>query len=84
MVADITSEHVRALVQRKARTASLARSRCDELWLVMVNNPFSRAAPAEITTESLSASYEASFDRLIWLLPHVPRAHTLEIARPAA
>jgi hypothetical protein len=32
----------------------------------------------------LSASYESAFDRLILLLPHVPRAHTLEIARPAA
>ena len=84
MVADITSEHVGALVQRKGRTVSLARSRCDELWLVLVNNPFSRAAPAEITPEALSAAYEAAFDRLIWLLPHVPRAHALEIARPAA
>jgi hypothetical protein len=83
-VADITTEHVGAVLQRKARTVSLARARCDELWLVLVNNPFSRAAPAEITTEALSASYEAAFDRLIWLLPHVPRAHTLEIARPAA
>jgi hypothetical protein len=84
MVADITSEHVGALVLRKARTVSLARSRCDELWLVLVNNPFSRAAPAEITPEAVSAAYETAFDRLIWLLPHVPRAHTLEIARPAA
>jgi hypothetical protein len=84
MVADITSKHVRALVQRKARTVSLARSRCDELWLVLVNNPFSRAAPAEITPEALSATYEAAFDRLILLLPHLARAHTLEIARPAA
>jgi hypothetical protein len=83
-VADITTEHVGAVVQRKARTVSLARARCDELWLVLVNDPFSRAAPAEITTEALSASYESAFDRLILLLPHVPRAHTLEIARPAA
>jgi hypothetical protein len=83
-VADITAEQVGDVVQRKARTVPLARSRCEELWLVLVNNPFSRAAPAEITKEALAASYEAPFDRLIWLLPHVPRAYSLEISRPAA
>jgi hypothetical protein len=83
-VADITTDHVASVLQRKARTVTVARSRCDELWLVLVNNLFSRAAPAEITTEALSASYKAPFDKLIWLLPHVPRAHVLGLAPPAA
>jgi hypothetical protein len=80
-VADITTDHVAGVLQRKARTVTVARSRCDELWLVLVNNPFSRAAPAEITTEALSASYKAPFDKLIWLLPHVPRAMFLDSCR---
>ena len=73
-VAQIAKEHVAQVVQAKALRAPLARSRCDELWLVITNDDFSRAAPAEISNEALGATYEAPFDRLIWLLPHEPRA----------
>lgn len=83
-VAQITSEHVSEVVQSKASRASLARNKCDELWLVIVNDNFSLAAQAEISTEALHASYEGPFERLIWLLPHVPHAIELQLVHKAA
>jgi hypothetical protein len=83
MVADIAPDHVSRVVLAKARNAPLARARCDRLWLVIVNDAFSHAAPAEITTAALEATYSGPFDRLIWLLPHVPKALDLRV-RPAA
>jgi hypothetical protein len=81
-VAGITSKHVSDVIKRKAGTEPLARTRCDELWLVIVNDRFFRAAPADISDEALSAVYEAPFDQIIWLLPHVPKAIDFQIARP--
>jgi hypothetical protein len=83
-VAGITSEHVSQVVRAKASRAPLARTQCEELWLVLVNDNFSRAAQAEISTEALMASYEGPFHRLIWLLPHVPRAIDLQVAQQVA
>ena len=80
-VAEITSEHISEVVRGKASREPLARTQCDELWLVIVNDNFSQAAQAEISTEALSASYEGPFDRLVWLLPHVPRAIDLQLAQ---
>jgi hypothetical protein len=83
-VAQINSQHVAERVRKKALKEPCARSKCDELWLVIANDPFSGAAPAEISDEALGASYEAPFDRLIWLLPHAPRAIDLRRRPPAA
>lgn len=83
-VAEITSEHISEVVRVKASRERLARIQCDELWLVIVNDNFSRAAQAEISTEALSALYEGPFDRLVWLLPHVPRAIDLQLTQRAA
>lgn len=83
-VDQINSQHVADAVRAKALKEPLARTRCDELWLVIANDCFSGAAPAEISDEALGASYEAPFDRLIWLLPHAPRAIDLRRRPPAA
>jgi hypothetical protein len=84
-VAQISAEQIASVVQAKARRAPLARTRCDRLWLVVVNDAFSRAAPAEISAEARAASYEGPFDRLIWLLPgHPPRAIDLRLEAPAS
>jgi hypothetical protein len=83
-VAEITSEHVSEIVKAKARREPLARTQCDELWLVIVNDNFSKAAQAEISAEALSATYDGPFDRLVWLLPQVPRAIELRLSQPAA
>lgn len=71
-VAAISADQIARVVQAKARRAPLARTRCDKLWLVVVNDAFSRAAPAEISAEARRATYEGPFDRLIWLLPSQP------------
>jgi hypothetical protein len=68
-VAGISSDHVAEVVRTKAEVAPLARRSCDELWLVIANDVSSNAAPAEISKRALEATYEAPFDRLIWLLP---------------
>jgi hypothetical protein len=80
-VAKVTSEHVSDVVLAKASREPRARFRCDELWLVIVNDHFSRAAQAEMSDEALSAAYQGPFDRLIWLLPHAPRAIDLRLTR---
>jgi hypothetical protein len=78
-VAVITREQIVEVIRGKAEKEPLARARCDELWLVIVNDHFSLAAQAEISTEALNASYECPFDRLIWLLPDAPRAIDLSL-----
>ena len=78
-VAEISSDHVAQVVRTKAGRVSLARRNCDELWLVIVEDLASNAAPAEISKEALETTYEAPFDRLIWLLPHGPQAIDLRL-----
>jgi len=79
-VAEITIEHVLGEIRRKASREPCARTRCDELWLVIANDILSLAAPSEISNEALNAVYEAPFERLIWLLPYVPKAIDLQLA----
>jgi hypothetical protein len=79
-VAEITSEHVAEVVKAKARREPLARKECDELWLVIVNDNFSKAAQAEISVEAIGATYDGPFDRLVWLVPQTPRAIGLRLA----
>ena len=83
-VAEITSEHISKEVRRKASREPLARTRCDKLWLVLVNDVFSIMAPSEISDAALHTAYRTPFDRLFWLLPHGPRAIELERRHPAA
>jgi hypothetical protein len=80
-VAEITSLHISEVVGKKALREPRARTECDELWLVIVNDNFSRAAQAEISDEALNASYQGPFERLLWLLPHAPKAIDLNITR---
>jgi hypothetical protein len=84
-VAEITKDHVASVVEAKSRSASLARTRCDQLWLVIVHDLFSRAAPAELSASAINAEYTGPFDRLIWLMPHHPeRVLQLKLLSPAA
>jgi hypothetical protein len=61
---------------------------CQELWLVVVNDEFSRGAPVELARTSEGASYAHSFDRVFWLEPHRLRVWELQSAnkplRPAS
>jgi hypothetical protein len=65
----------------KGRRSLIARSRCDRLWLVIVNDDVSGAAPAEPLRDTLETTYVGPFDRLLWLTPHVPHAIDLAITR---
>src|SRR5258705_145940 len=82
-VATITSDHLNGVLRAKAKTVPLARTRCDKLWLVGVNDAFSRAAPVKASAQSLEQIYAAAFDRLIWFLPHEPQAVDLQLCPPA-
>lgn len=81
-VAQIASEDVSKVIKNKATRERLARTHCDELWLVIVNDVFNRrAAQAEISADARERLYEGPFDRLIWLLPHVPRIIDLKLKK---
>lgn len=83
-VVQVTSQQVAEVVRKKAQREPLARKQCDDLWLVIVNDDFSGAAPSEISDEALTASYQGLFDRLSWLVPHSRRVMDLRIAPTTA
>jgi hypothetical protein len=84
-VAPIEATHIADILNAKARMVPLARSKCDELWLVIVHDIFSRAAPSELTPAAAAAEYCGLFDRLIWLDPHHPaRSLDLKLGAEAA
>ena len=83
-VATITADQVRDVLRTKGRMVTRARSRCEKLWLVIVNDAFSRGAPAEISDETLEQVFEAAFGRVLWFLPHASKAHALKLRAPAA
>lgn len=79
-VAPISADHVQNAMRRKEKTVFLARGKCSELWLVIVNDLFIGAAPAEFTRTAETARYSSSFDRVLWLDPHIPRLRDLLVA----
>ena len=81
-VAAVQPEQVQHELSRKAATAAAARFWCDQLWLVIVNDPFTGAAFAELADAAREAVYTHPFDRAIWLEPHEGRAFQLN-APPA-
>ena len=81
-VAVVQPAQVQHELSRKAPTAAAARLWCDELWLVIVNDPFTGAAFAELADAAREAVYAYPFDRAIWLEPHDGRAFQLNA--PAA
>jgi len=84
-VAPIEAKHIADILNTKARTAPSARSKCDVLWLVIVHDMFSRAAPSELTAAAAESEYSGPFDRLIWLDPHHPaRSLDLKLGAEAA
>jgi hypothetical protein len=81
-VAPVQPAHIQDVVERKAGMLPLARTKCQNVWLVTVNDEFSRAVPVELTEASERSVYEHMFDRLVWLEPHRQRACGLR-SRPA-
>jgi hypothetical protein len=81
-VAEVSPLDVQRVVNKKTRMVPRAREICDELWLLVVNDQFSRAAQAEIGAAATEAEYIHEFDRLIWLVPHIFKAITLSSKPP--
>lgn len=76
-VAPVDSSHIQSVLERKHEMATRAQRKCQELWLIIVNDEFSRGAPVELAVESRQAVYDHPFDRLFWLEPHRERAWEL-------
>jgi hypothetical protein len=79
-VAPISADHIQDAIGRKETTAAVARGKCSELWLVIVNDVFVGAPPAELTSTAETAQYSSSFDRVLWLNPHIPQLHEFLLA----
>lgn len=78
-VGKVTTDEVSRVIVAKDRRVKQARTHCDELWLVIVNDHFSRAAPVELSEEARGSTYRCLFDRVIWLIPHGPLAIDLGV-----
>lgn len=73
-VAPVTAPHIQAEIDRKQRKSHLARSKCDQLWLVIVQDLGTEAHACELTDAAKLGPYQHPFDRLLWLEPHAPSA----------
>jgi hypothetical protein len=79
LVASVEPEHIDAVIRRKHAMLRVARAKCSEVWLVIVNDLVSRAAPAELSDAATAHFYQYEFDRLFWLEANTPMVH--EFAR---
>jgi len=82
-VAAVEAEHLRSILQRKASSVPVARSRCDALWLVIVEDLAVPSTPIELSRAAADAVYESPFDRLYWFDPHGPFVRALQLAQGA-
>jgi hypothetical protein len=73
-VAPLTTAHIQTEIDRKRRMVSLARRKCERLWLVIVHDLSTEAHACELTEAARLGPYEHPFDRLLWLVAHVPLA----------
>lgn len=77
-VAPVKPQYIREVIERKSSMVSVAKTKCDELWLVIISDRFSRAAPVELSEEAACYTYQKIFDRVFWIEPHAPRVFELE------
>jgi hypothetical protein len=73
-VAPLTAVHIQTEIDRKRRTAPLARRKCERLWLVIVQDLSTEAHACELTEAARLGPYRHPFDRLLWLEAHAPSA----------
>ena len=73
----VEPHHIESVIQGKLDMVAEARTKCGELWLVIVLDDFSFAAPAELTSAAKNSSYKHPFDRLLWLEANAPRVCSL-------
>lgn len=71
-VATVTANEIDVVLRGKQSMLAVARTKCRRVWLVVVNDVFSRAAPVELRDEARHHLYPLGFDRVFWLDAHVP------------
>jgi hypothetical protein len=76
-VAQVQPVDIQTVIDRKSRMLPVARAKCREVWLVIIDDEFSRAAPVELGEAAARHAYSHAFDRLFWLEPHQGRVHEL-------
>jgi hypothetical protein len=72
-VAPVTVSHIQSEIDRKGQKEPLARRKCDQLWLVIVQDIGTEAHACELSDVAQVGPYEHPFDRLLWLEPTRPR-----------
>lgn len=66
-VMPIERDHVDAEIARKADFLPAIRIRCETAWLLIVNDVFRGAAPAELSADARRFEFQSPFDRTLWL-----------------
>jgi hypothetical protein len=80
-VAPVQPDHIQAVLDQKAPKLAIARTKCRLVWLLIVNDEFGQAAPAELHNSAAGSQYAHGFDRVFWLQAHGPTA--VELGSPA-
>jgi hypothetical protein len=76
-VASVQPDHIQAIVDNKKRMLEVARTKCSNVWLVIVNDEFGPVAPSDLSEAAAHFQYSHEFDRLVWLQAHLRSALVL-------
>ncbi|MEZ5284331.1 MAG: hypothetical protein R2712_05885 [Vicinamibacterales bacterium] len=79
-VAPVTANEIDVVLRGKQSMLTIARTKCRRVWLVVVNDVFSRAAPVELSDEARHHLYPYGFNRVFWLDAHAPAITELKRA----
>lgn len=75
-VAPVERTHIEAEIARKAALLSSIRAKCEEAWLLIVNDGFRGAPPCELSRSAITLGFQSPFDRTFWL--HYPNIYELD------
>lgn len=77
-VAPVQPAHIEAVIAAKRAMFAKARTKCDEVWLAIVNDAFIDAAQVELSQSAEAHVYSHPFARLLWLEPNGPNVRILK------
>jgi hypothetical protein len=69
-VAAIERSDIYAEIRRKTAALHIIRGRCDQAWLLIVNDGFRGGAPCELSADARHFGFCSPFDRTLWLESH--------------
>jgi hypothetical protein len=67
---------IQRVIDKKKKMFAAARAKCDELWLVIVND-MSQTEPVELSDPVANAVATQPFDRVFWFEPHLQKVWLL-------